>query len=333
MALTDARSRGAASGSTLGPAGATRGGDNHRIRIAAGLLLAVASGGLANLAFPPFGLWPLILVAFVPMVVAQHRILPPRWSGLAIGLGIGSYWCGQFTPGLSFSAADVSVVVQLLPLYVTIIVSALAWRSRAFQERTAYRWFLISMPLTWVGIDALRTLGNEVMGGTFGNPVYALYAHPALLQPVSVFGIWGLELLILLVNWAAAAAVIALIDRRRVQAGDGPALSLRAIRNGAAVVTALAVVWCVASVAMLRSPRPTVRVAAVQTGLRTRTPAERDERFRRDVEQTREAARRARASSCGTRPACGSIRRRERTDELARAGQGDRRVSSRSATT
>ena len=147
------------------------------------------------------------------------------------------------------------------------------------------------MPLAWVGIDALRTLGNEVMGGTFGNPVYALYAHPALLQPVSVFGIWGLELLILLVNWAAAAAAIALIDRRRAPTADRPVLRIRSIRNGAIVVTALAVAWCGASVAMMRSPKPTVRVAAVQTGLRTRTPAERAERFRRDIEQTREAAR------------------------------------------
>ena len=130
MALTETRPPGGAGGSAEQPTQTSR-GSGDRARIVGGLLLAVASGALANLAFPPFGLWPLILVAFVPMVVAQHRVLPARWSGVAIGLGIGSYWCGQFTPGLSFSGADVSVVVQLLPLYVTIIVSALAWRSRA----------------------------------------------------------------------------------------------------------------------------------------------------------------------------------------------------------
>jgi len=42
-----------------------------------------------TLAFPPFDLWPLIWVGLVPMVVAQHRVLPARLSGLAPALGIG----------------------------------------------------------------------------------------------------------------------------------------------------------------------------------------------------------------------------------------------------
>jgi apolipoprotein N-acyltransferase len=255
------------------------------------LLLAVLSGLLANAAFPPFGIWPLIVVAFVPMIVAQHRVMPPRWSGLAVGVGVGTYCCGQFTPGLSFAGQHVAIVFQLLPLYVVVLVTALAWRSRAFQERTAYRWFLVSAPVAWVGIDALRSLGNEALGGTFANPAYALFEHPLLLQPISVFGIWGLELLVLIVNWAAAAAVIAAIDHRVPREPTAARMSWKLVRRAAGVTVALVVVWCVTSAALLRDPEPTVRVAAVQTGLGTRTAAQRAERFRRDIAQTRAAAR------------------------------------------
>ena len=264
---------------------------SERRRVALGVLLALGSGGLANLAFPPFELWPLILVAFVPMVVAQHRVMPARWSGLAVGLGVGAYFAGQLTPGLSFAGAGVAIVFQLLPLYLAIFVTALAWRSRAFQERTGYRWFLVSAPLAWVGIDALRSLANEAFAGTFANPVYALYDHPALLQPVSVFGIWGLELLVLVGNWTVAMVVIAALDRR-APARVGPTFDLRSTRRSVAVVVAAAGAWVLASVAMLKSPTPTVRVAAVQTGLKARTRAERAARFQRDIEQTRAAARR-----------------------------------------
>src|SRR5688500_5416989 len=58
-------------------------------RLVPGLLLAAGTLLLVALAFPPVGWWPLSWVAFDPMVVAQHRVLPAGRSGLAVGLGIG----------------------------------------------------------------------------------------------------------------------------------------------------------------------------------------------------------------------------------------------------
>src|SRR5579875_853442 len=48
-------------------------------RVALGLALAGLSALLATWAFPPYGVWPLIFIAWVPMLVAQHRVLPRRW--------------------------------------------------------------------------------------------------------------------------------------------------------------------------------------------------------------------------------------------------------------
>ncbi|HEY6472808.1 MAG TPA: hypothetical protein VIY26_07950, partial [Acidimicrobiales bacterium] len=60
-------------------------------RFVLGLALAGLSALLATWAFPPYGIWPLIFVAWVPMLVAQHRVLPRRWSWMAVAIGIGGY--------------------------------------------------------------------------------------------------------------------------------------------------------------------------------------------------------------------------------------------------
>jgi apolipoprotein N-acyltransferase len=250
-----------------------------------GLALALLTIGFVAMSFPPVGAWPLIWVAFVPMVVAQHRFMPPRWSSLAVGIGLGGMFAFHYSRGLA--EGHVSRLVQAWPVLAALLIAALAWRSRAFQERTGYRWFVISPPLAWVALDFLRASGTEVLGATTGYPAYALYAHPTLLQPISVLGIDALELLLLMVNWAVAGLVIAVMDRRRTQ---GPRLPLRsAVRNGAAVA-ALLVCWVVAGVRRMGSAPPTVRVAAVQTGVRR--GADWEETYRRDVAQTREAAAR-----------------------------------------
>jgi len=50
--------------------------------IVLGLTLAALSAALFTLSFPPYGLWPLVFVGLVPMIVAQHRVLPRRLSRL-----------------------------------------------------------------------------------------------------------------------------------------------------------------------------------------------------------------------------------------------------------
>jgi len=40
---------------------------------------------------PPYGIWPLAFLGFVPALVAQHRILPPRLSSLAQAIAVGAF--------------------------------------------------------------------------------------------------------------------------------------------------------------------------------------------------------------------------------------------------
>src|SRR5688500_16890581 len=173
----------------------------------AGILLSLLTPALVWLANPPLTLWPLILVAFVPMAVAQHYVLPARWSPLAVGIGFGGSYAAYFSWGLA--GGEVGIVYQLLPVYVGLIAAGLAWRSRRFQERTDYRWFVVSFPLVWTAIEFLRSSGSETAGGTWGFHTYTMFEHPTLLQPIAVTGVIGLQLLIVLVNFAVAGVVLA----------------------------------------------------------------------------------------------------------------------------
>jgi len=64
-------------------------------RIGLGLALAALSAVLLTVAFPPYNLWPLIGVAFVPMLLAQYRVMPRQWSSLAPAVAVGG-WLGLF---------------------------------------------------------------------------------------------------------------------------------------------------------------------------------------------------------------------------------------------
>lgn len=271
--------------------------DGTRRRVVGGIALAILTPALIALANPPFGIWPLVFVAFVPMVVAQHRVLPRRWSSLAIGIGIGGAFAVHLSPGLA--DGEVAIVYQLMPLYLAAIAAGLAWHSRGFQERTGHRWLAISFPVAFTAIEFLRSSGTETFGGTWGFQAYALWRHPLLLQPISVFGITGLHLLIFVVNWTVAAAV----------------LRTHAWRRNLAVVATIAVAWVAAGALMIDSAPATLRVAAVQNGL-VNDAGNADARLDRYVAQTRDAAARGARIVVWNEAGLRFDPQREHTDEL-----------------
>ena len=54
---------------------------------------------------------------------------------------------------------------------------------------------------------------NGLTVGTGGFIGYAFYRVPLVVQPISIFGIYGLSLLAMLINYALSLLVIALYDR------------------------------------------------------------------------------------------------------------------------
>ena len=199
------------------------------------------------LASPPFGVWPLVFVGFVPIVVGQNAILPKRYSGAALAVGFGGYLV--MTLWDTFAASQRwSFLVLLLALYCG------GWVSRTSWDVTGGR-HLWSDPVIWTA--TLFAIGMTPIA-SWVDPAYDLYRQPWVVQPISLVGIAGLNLLVMLVNYAIAGLVVA---KRAV-----------AIPTAAVVGTVLAV-WVGGSVLMFKhvDQGPALRVAAVQPGLTNMT--------------------------------------------------------------
>ncbi len=259
-------------------------------RIAIGLALAALSAAMLVLAFPPHSLWPLIWVAFVPLLLAQYRVLPPRWAALAPAVAYGG-WMGVYFTQI-FGLGRGAWYMQAWPLIVAGLAFVMGRGDRPFHERTGYRWFVVQGAVAWIGLEMIR--GFVPALGTWAFVGYPLWAQTWLLQPLAIFGIYGLDLLIMLVNFALALAALALYDRSPFPAREGG----QGVRWRGWLIAAglLLAGWIGLSLALLAAEPaagPTVRVAAVQPDLPR--PAH------RDTTTTQEA--RLAALAAGTRAA------------------------------
>src|SRR5262249_17775201 len=125
--------------------------------------------------------------------------------------------------------------------------------------------------------------GVDVLAGTWGNVAYVLYGQAWLLQPLSIFGIFGAELLILVINFAIAGAVIAFLDRASPPQ-DLPAIPMGPALTTLAVVALISVGWLVLSLALFNPQAGTLRVATIQAN----APLDAEEELQRMIAATRE---------------------------------------------
>ena len=122
------------------------------LRMGLGVGLSALSGVLLLLAFPPYGVWPLVWVAFVPYVFAQHRVLPRKWSSLAPATAM-LLWLGPFLSRMF--GPENGPFFQFLGVFIAILVFFMQKELR-FHELTGYRWFILQGVFNWVGFEMIR---------------------------------------------------------------------------------------------------------------------------------------------------------------------------------
>ncbi len=260
-------------------------------RIVLGLALSAVSAGLLVLAFPPFNLWFLVSFSFIPYILAQYRIMPPKIASLASATFNGLWLWGYLGPVFHGSGT----FMEYLPLIVAVISFVFDMGSRRFHARTHFRWFVTQGLVAWVGIEMIRIF--IPVAGTWGFVAYTLHSQPWLIQPASIFGIFGVSALIILVNYALGLTAIRYIDRVWTPEPDMPTPASRLTRRWLIVAGAILAVWMGLSLALFRAPpEPMVRVAAIQPATSPIIAANRGQDdlvaqlHARLVEQTREAA-------------------------------------------
>jgi len=166
---------------------------------------------------------------------------------------------------------------------------------RAFIERTRYRWLILQGVFGWVGFEMVRATFIPLVA-TSAFIGYTQSTQAWLIQPVSVFSIYGLNIVIMLVNYVLAQGIITWCDRK-ISASSDQALNIRSTRNWLVVTGVILVAWIGTSLVILNAqPKnaSTIRVAALRANYPL--PAHHDEvntsqvRFNKFAKQTREAA-------------------------------------------
>jgi apolipoprotein N-acyltransferase len=237
------------------------------VRLLIGILLAVLGAVLLTLSMPPYGIWPLALIGLVPTIIAQYRVMPRPLSSLASAITIGGL-VGLYIMKTFLQLGNAPWYMKLLPVFFGVIVFLTDLGTRAFHDRTAYRWFVLSGALSWVGVEMIRSLIPVI--GTWGFIAYAYFKQPWMIQPVSVFGIFGLSLINMLVSFAVGQYVLAWFDRVWRLDPDLHLVDMLQARNWLVGAGVLFAAWIALSIGLsFPSSERSIRVAAIQPDYRS----------------------------------------------------------------
>jgi apolipoprotein N-acyltransferase len=262
---------------------------NTRTRYILGFLLSALSGVMLLLSFPPYGVWWLAWFAFMPGIFAQYRMFPLKYGHLApttyILIWLGPYMARLFGTDFGPFFTYLGVLIAILIFFVN--------RERAFIERTGYRWMVLQGVIGWVGSEMVRATFIPLVA-TSAFIGYTQATQAWVIQPVSIFSVYGMNAVVMLVNYSLAQGLIAWYDRKH-PTPQGIAGTLA--RNWMVVTAMVLVVWIGTSLVILNSApadAPSIRVAALRSGYPL--PAHIDEvndsqaRFDMFARQAREAA-------------------------------------------
>lgn len=221
-----------------------------------GIILSITSGFLLTISFAPYNIWPVVFIAFIPQIIAQYKFLPKRLSSLAPAFMVSTWLFLYFGP--SFFGQG---IMLLLPIIGFIIDFFGEKSTRTFNEKTKFRWFILHGAVSWVGFEIIRTFIPGI--ATWGFVNYTLWSQTWLIQPVSIFSIYGLSFLIMIINYSLGLFVLTRVDNTKsiYQTESFKKLKLVGIITG---------LWIVLSICLyISKPEDDekIRVAAVQPGI------------------------------------------------------------------
>jgi apolipoprotein N-acyltransferase len=209
------------------------------------------------------------------------HLAPATYSLVWLGPYMARLFGTEFGPFFTYLGVLIAIIIFFLS------------RERTFIERTGYRWMVLQGVINWVGFEMVRATFIPLVA-TSAFIGYTQATQAWVIQPVSIFSVYGMNIVVMLVNYTLAQGLIAWVDRKQQTPGTVPG-SLA--RNWLAITGVVLAAWIGTSLVILNSApqdAPTVRVAALRSGLPA--PAHIDEvndsqmRFDTFVRQAREAA-------------------------------------------
>lgn len=237
------------------------------LRLLLGSIMSAASGMLVVLAYPPFELWPLVFIGWIPMVFAAYRVMPERWSSLAAGIGIFTWLQGYLGPVFAGSG--------LFMEYLPLIAGAISFLTDMGLKRMANQTnnqLLVLQGVLGMAVSELIRLFIPI-AGTWAFIAYPLYRQVWLIQPVTIFGIIGMGAIVMLVNYTLALLLMKASDRRWAgtwwYAPDSVSVPASAVRRYGRICLWSVGGWILISLILFglfafTYDQPTVKTAAIQ---------------------------------------------------------------------
>lgn len=233
-------------------------------RILLGLGLGLLSAVMYIFAFQPYNIWPLAFIVLVPAQLAAYRILPPKWSGLGPGVAIAGF-LGVFLISL-FGMNQIAGIFIAVASVIGLISVLSVPKLRAFHERTGFRWFVLQGAIEVAGVEMIRSFIPPVRTHAFF--AQTMYTQPWMVQGISVFSVYGLSFVIVLVNFAITMGLLLTFgDQWRFD--EQPEMDRKAGLQWVTVAVAVFLLWAgfgMATLASVPKEMQTIRVAAIQHG-------------------------------------------------------------------
>lgn len=178
-------------------------------RLVSGLILRLGPlvlGLLLACAFIPY---PWAFLAPLPLagLFALIRRAPTARAAFTVAFWGGAGFFGLHLLWLPVSFYDLFGPLVVLPLLLLPVLLATFWGATSGLCRLTGRYTLIALPLAWVVMEYLRSLG--VFGFTWGTLGYAFLPTP-LIQVADLGGVYLVSLLVA----GSAAALAGLLERR-----------------------------------------------------------------------------------------------------------------------
>jgi apolipoprotein N-acyltransferase len=228
------------------------------------LCLALLSGMLLGISFPESRLWLCAWIALVPLFIALagcgwKRALLLSWASGFCFFGIIFQWSLLF----GFSVWLALCLMFGLCTGICGAITAPFLNSDSSAVRITYP------ALVWVSIEYIRSFG--FLGMNWGSISYSQFTFLPLIQIVSITGMYGVTLMIVLFNSALRELLMKAAFRRRTAEESDRTGQLSMISIVIAVALPLmSICWGCCRLSSDRSKEslyPRVRISAVQPSL------------------------------------------------------------------
>ena len=167
------------------------------------------------LCFPEPGFSLLAWIALVPLFIVmmtssfKKTLLAALVTGVLFNT-VYLYWMKEYKHPLALSGG---VFGELVFWFAAVILSYFLYHSIPEKEGGASWLKILGLVFGWLSIDYVKTIG--FLAFPWGILGYSQYENLLLIQSASIFGVWGLDLLILYCNAAVAALCVGFVQQEK----------------------------------------------------------------------------------------------------------------------